>query len=419
MLAFNLSDIITVPFGYLINWLYAFTKNYGVALILFTIIVQLVLMPIRAKGKKSTMKMSRLTPRMQEIQAKYANDQQKQNEALQALYKEEGVSMAGGCLWSFVPLLILLPLYAVVRQPIIYMLHESAEVADQIVKILRELLPDGTFSANTYYHQMVAARYIPQFANEIREAIPTISEATLAGVQFNFLGIDLGTIPNFNIFGWSAYDWSTIGLFLVPLLSAGSQVLSMFIMTKMNNSVITDKDGVQDKEAAKNSQANQTNKIMMIMGPLMSLWIGFTVPAALSLYWFVQGIITIIQDVILTKHYRKIYDAEDAVRLQKALEREREEAEKERLRAERRAANPDGITENTSKKKLQQKQQKEQQAAKPPLPRNTLPGRALRLRRKRKGRPCPASPTAPTARAGLMTPTATAIRRTKLWKRPS
>lgn len=364
MLAFNLSDIITVPFGYLINWLYAFTKNYGVALILFTIIVQLVLMPIRAKGKKSTMKMSRLTPRMQEIQAKYANDQQKQSEALQALYKEEGVSMAGGCLWSFVPLLILLPLYAVVRQPIIYMLHESAEVADQIVKILRELLPDGTFSANTYYHQMVAARYIPQFANEIREAIPTISEATLAGVQFNFLGIDLGTIPNFNIFGWSAYDWSTIGLFLVPLLSAGSQVLSMFIMNKMNNSVITDKDGVQDKEAAKNSQANQTNKILMIMGPLMSLWIGFTVPAALSLYWFVQGIITIIQDVILTKHYRKIYDAEDAVRLQKALEREREEAEKERLRAERRAANPDGITENTSKKKLQQKQQKEQQAAK-------------------------------------------------------
>lgn len=364
MLAFNLSDIITVPFGYLINWLYAFTKNYGVALILFTIIVQLVLMPIRAKGKKSTMKMSRLTPRMQEIQAKYANDQQKQSEALQALYKEEGVSMAGGCLWSFVPLLILLPLYAVVRQPIIYMLHESAEVADQIVKILRELLPDGTFSANTYYHQMVAARYIPQFANEIREAIPAISEATLAGVQFNFLGIDLGTIPNFNIFGWSAYDWSTIGLFLVPLLSAGSQVLSMFIMNKMNNSVITDKDGVQDKEAAKNSQANQTNKILMIMGPLMSLWIGFTVPAALSLYWFVQGIITIIQDVILTKHYRKIYDAEDAVRLQKALEREREEAEKERLRAERRAANPDGITENTSKKKLQQKQQKEQQAAK-------------------------------------------------------
>ena len=160
------------------------------------------------------------------------------------------------------------------------------------------------------------------------------------------------------------YDWAHIGLFLCPLLSAGSQVLSMVIMTKMNNSVVTDKDGLQDEETAKNSQMNQTNKTMMIVGPLMSLWIGFTIPAGLSIYWFVQGLVSIVQDVYLTNRYRKIYDAEDAVRLQKKLEREKEEAEKERQRAERRAANPDGITENTSKKKLAQKQQKEADAAK-------------------------------------------------------
>ena len=118
MLAFNLSDIITVPFGYLMSWLYDLTSNYGVALILFAVIVKLVLFPISAKSKKSTMKMSRLTPRVQELQAKYANDPQKQNEAIQALYKEENASMAGGCLWSLIPLLILLPLYAVIRQPI-------------------------------------------------------------------------------------------------------------------------------------------------------------------------------------------------------------------------------------------------------------------------------------------------------------
>ena len=138
----------------------------------------------------------------------------------------------------------------------------------------------------------------------------------------------------------------------------------MVIMTKMNNSVVTDKDGLQDEETAKNSQMNQTNKTMMIVGPLMSLWIGFTIPAGLSIYWFVQGLVSIVQDVYLTNRYRKIYDAEDAVRLQKKLEREKEEAEKERQRAERRAANPDGITENTSKKKLAQKQQKEADAAK-------------------------------------------------------
>jgi len=132
----------------------------------------------------------------------------------------------------------------------------------------------------------------------------------------------------------------------------------------MNNSLVTDEKGVQDKETAKNSQANQNGKVMMYMMPLMSLWIGFTVPAALSLYWFVQGLVSTAMDVYLTKKYRKIYDAEDLVRLQKAMEEDAIEAEKERVRAERRAANPDGITTNTSKKKLQQQQQREQEAAK-------------------------------------------------------
>ena len=137
-----MDKIITVPFGYLLDWLYQFTTNYGVALILFAIIVQVVLLPITAKSKRSMMKMSRLNPRMKEIQAKYAGDQQKQNEAMQALYKEEGVSMGGGCLWSFVPLLILIPLYSVVRQPIVYMLHETAETAAEIVNVIKTAAPD-------------------------------------------------------------------------------------------------------------------------------------------------------------------------------------------------------------------------------------------------------------------------------------
>ena len=136
-LAFHISDIITIPFGYLLDWLYQFTSNYGIALILFAILVKLLLFPIQAKSKKSMMKMSRLSPLVQKIQARYPDDQQKQNEALQQLYKDEGVSMTGGCLWSFVPLLILLPLYQVVRQPIVYMLHESLDVAEQIIEIIK------------------------------------------------------------------------------------------------------------------------------------------------------------------------------------------------------------------------------------------------------------------------------------------
>lgn len=363
LLAFSLFDIVTVPFGALLALLYQFTQNYGVALILFAIIVKLILFPLTAKSKKSSMKMSRMTPRLNALRDKYANDPQKQSEAIQALYKEEGVSMGGGCLWSLIPLLILFPLYTVVRQPIVYILGQELADAEKIVAVIKEAAP-ALFSTNNFYDQMIAAQQIPNYASLVAEAIPGISETALAGVNFHFLQIDLGAIPSYNVFAWESFSWAYIGAFLMPVLSAGGQVLSMWVSTKLNNSVITNDKGIHDEEAAKKSQANQTSKTMMWMMPLMSLFIGFTLPAALSLYWFIQGIVSLLGDVYLTRKYRKIYDAEDAVRLQKALEQERIEAEKERLRAEKRAANPDGITENTSKKKLQQKQQREAEAAK-------------------------------------------------------
>ena len=363
-LAFDISDIIRIPFGYILDWLYQLTTNYGVALILFAIIVRLVLMPINAKSKKSMMKMSRLQPRIQEIQKKYANDQQKQNEEIQKLQKEEGASMGcGGCLWSFVPLLIMLPLYHVVRQPLQYMLHESLEAATAIVNLVKTNLPEA-FSSNNYYDELSATAYIGQFAEQIKAAGIAVSERTLAGLNFQFLGIDLAQIPTFNVFSESfKWTWNQIGGFLIPCLSAGSQVVSMWLSQRTNNSVITDENGVQDAETAKKSQAAQQTKMMMWTMPLMSLWIGFTVPAALSLYWFVGGVVSMIENQVMTNHYRKIYDAEDAERMKRHQEQLALEAEKERIRAEKRAANPDGITENTSKKKLQQKQKAEEEAA--------------------------------------------------------
>ena len=358
-----MDKIITIPFGYLLDWLYQFTTNYGVALILFAVAVQSIMLPISAKSKKSTMKMARLQPRIQEIQRKYADDKQKQNEAINQLQREEGASLGcGGCLWSFVPILILIPLYQVVRQPIVYMLHESVEVAEGVVAIVKAGIPE-LFGQNPYYDQLIAASYAPQFADAIKEKFPEIGQRVLEGLNFDFLGINLGEVPMFNIFSPSwKWEWSFIGAALIPILSAGQQVLSMLLTQRANNSVVTDKNGLEDKETAKNSQANQTSKVMMWMMPLMSLWIGFTIPCALSLYWLAGGVIRMVEDLVLTKRFRKVYDAEDAERLKKHMAEEAIEAEKERLRAERRAANPDGITENTSKKKLQKKQQAEEAA---------------------------------------------------------
>ena len=363
-LAFKLSDIVTVPFGWLLGFLYDLTSNYGFAMIIFAVIVQLVLMPINAKSKKSMMKMSRMQPRIQEIQKKYEHDQQKQQEAMQQLQKEEGMGMGmGGCLWSLVPMLILFPLFTVIRQPITYILGEGAEVAAQIIAIVKEQAPT-LFSNNNYYDQVVAAGEIATYAKEIAAAIPGISAETLAGINFDFFGINLGAIPDWKFWAWDAFSWANIGAFLIPVISTGSQYLQMLVSQKTNNSVITNEKGVQDKELAENSQTAQQNKSMMLMMPLMTLWIGFTVSAGLSVYWFIGGLVRMISDPIMTKHYRKLYDIEDAERLKRAMELDAIEEEKERIRAERRAANPEGQTQNTSKKKLQKKLLLEEEAAK-------------------------------------------------------
>ena len=361
-LAFQLSDIVIVPFSYLLRFLYQLVNNYGWALILFTILVKIIMIPLTAKSKKSMMQMSRLSPYVQALRTKYANDPQKQNEAIQALYKEEGVSGGCGCLWSFVPLLILLPLYTIVREPITYILGESSEVAAKIVEIIKGAAPEGVFSSNSYYDQMIAAPLIPQYKDLLAEL--NLSAYTLQGVNFTFLGVDLAAIPSFNVFAAGFWTWASVGAFLLPVLSSGTQVLTSLISQKMNNSVITNEKGLEDKETAKNSDANQTTKYMLYMMPIMTLFFGFSMSAAMSLYWLIQSIASTVVDVILTKIYRKEYDNEDSARRLKALQEEAEEAEKERIRAQRRAANPDGITENTSKKKLQQQAQKDKEAAK-------------------------------------------------------
>ncbi len=360
--SFQLGDIVRVPFGWLLKFLYDFT-GYGLALIFFALLVKLVLMPATAKAKKSSMKMSRLSPQIKALQEKYADDPQRQSAEMQNLYKQEGVSLGGSCLWSLLPLLVLIPLYAVIRFPIQYLLGQTADVANAVVTELKTLAPDLMAKA-AGYEQIVAAGNLPTYFDALKEKIPELTEAARNGINFTFLGIDLGAVPSYNFFSKAFWNWASVGAFLIPVLSAGSQLLSMFVSQKMNNSVVTDENGIHDKETAEKSQSNQQNKTMMWVMPIVSLMIGFGIPCALSLYWFAQGIASLLGDIYLTQKYRKIYDAEDAVKLQRLKEQQAIEAEKERLRAERRAANPDGITANTSKKKVQAAKQAEKEAQK-------------------------------------------------------
>lgn len=353
ILAFSFWDIIRVPFGWLMDILNRFTGNYGLALILFSLVLKLILLPASAKSKKSSMAMARLAPLAQAIQDKYADDRNKANMEIQKLYKDEGVSMFGGCLWMLIPLLILIPLYHVIREPITYMLHFSKDEAVAIVEAMKTLNP-GAFGGNSFYDQIVAAAHLTEYAPQLVEAVPSLAGQTLESLNFSFLGIDLAQIPTWRVWTWT-WTWSTVGGALIPLLSALSNILSMTITQKLNSKVATNEKGEVDEAAAKSAAGN--NKTMMLFAPVMSLVIGFMYPCALSLYWLAQGVFGILQDVLLTKHYKKIYADEDDIKRRVAAEKAAAEAERERIRAQRRAENPDGIVGNTSKKKMQNRQQ--------------------------------------------------------------
>ncbi len=339
---------IQIPFGYVLEFFYGFFHNYGIALILFSLAVKVILLPLSMKQKKSMMKTSRLQPKVKQIELACGDDKQKYQQEVNQLYKDEGVSMMGGCLWSLLPLLILFPLYNVIREPLQYLLHLTDSQVES-VKAAFAAAKDIDVKKVDAYWQYTAAADMATYGKGIVENVKSIN--------FNFLGINLGEQPSWKF--WTMRSWSEFGGLLIPIVSGGLNYLAMFISQKTNDTVITDDAG--NKDAA--SATAQTGKAMTFMMPLVSVVFGYIMPLGLSIYWIAQSILGIVQDYFLTKHYRKIYDAEDEIKRQKAAALAEENAEKERIRAAKRAANPDGITENTSKKKQQLRDRQERDAA--------------------------------------------------------
>ena len=340
-------DAIATPFGWLMMVLYNLTDNFGWAIILFGIIVALVLLPFMAKSKKSMMRMSRLQPRMMELQKKHEGNPQKLNEEMSRLYRENKVSPLGGCLWSLLPLFIMLALYRAVVKPLTIMMGVPDEmlapggaIYDQL-QALGYQLSNYTTSTNSFYEQIYQAKFIAenfaQFAALSDKLVP---------MNFNFIGLDLSMTPQWKF--W-AFDFSngtaqTIGLFVLPLISTAMSYFSMFLNRKLQPPVGT----------TQQQQANASSmKTMMYVMPLMSLWIGFVMPAALCVYWIINSLTGIVRETGLTLVFKKQMAKEDEEFNAKERARE-EELERKRQETERlRALNATTVNKNTSKKKQQ------------------------------------------------------------------
>lgn len=276
-----LSDI----FGVLLKWCYNLINNYGVAIILFTILSKLIILPFQMKSKKSMLEMNRLQPKLKELEKRYKNDKEKYSMEVSKLYKKEGVSMFGGCLPLLITLPIMIGLYSVVRQPLT---HIFGITPDQIAKMAEILQANGVTAGITgaaaksaYMLEMGVASYVKDYGNLFAEVAPVLN-----GVSFDFLGIDLAAIPNFKYI---------TPLWIIPILSGVTSWFSGWLMRRSQGAPV-------------NEQTKQTNGMMNVMMPAMSVYIAFVVPTGLGLYWIISNILSAVQEPLLTLYYKKKAD---------------------------------------------------------------------------------------------------------------
>lgn len=268
--------LIVEPFGWLLKICYNFVGNYGVAIIIFTLLSKIVILPFQMKSKKSMMEMQKLQPKLRELEKKYKDDKERYALETQKLYKKEGVSMFGGCLPMLITLPIMIGLYSVVRQPLTYIFDITPE---QIQVLADAFRAEGAKIASTsgYMLQIDVSSLLSKYPDVVASITPN-----LTNLDFNFLGIDLSMVPNFKYI---------TTLWLIPVLSGLTAWISNLLIRRGQGKQITE-------------QAAATNGMMNIMMPLMSVWIAFMVPASLGLYWIISNILTAVQEPLLTAYYK-------------------------------------------------------------------------------------------------------------------
>ena len=289
-------------FGYLLNFIYNFVNNYGLAMILFTLVIKIVMLPLSIKQQKMLKKSSKLQEKMKVLQFKYKNDPEKLNQEMMNLYKEEKMNPFSGCLSTIIQFILLISIFYMVRSPITYMKKVDTNVVNTYVQQLKD---DGK-EVSAAYPEIDIIREL----DYLKEKNP--DDETIKNMSFNmnFLGLDLSKIPQQNLGDWTVY--------IIPVL----YILSSFVSIKLTNTMqsknkkdnsvidVTDKPNKDDKKLIKMEETQaeeefdamaQTNKMMYWMMPIMSVSISLVAPLGLALYWLVNNITMIVEKLVLNK----------------------------------------------------------------------------------------------------------------------
>lgn len=259
-------------FGYILNFLYEFVNNYGLAIILFSIVLKIVMLPISIKQQKTMKKSAKIQAKTKEIQNKYKDNPEKLNQETMDLYKREKMSPFSGCLSAIVQLVLLFSVFYLVRSPLTHMKKVESTIIENYTN---EIKQEEQNKNNPY----------PEIAI-IKEKGPTDENVN---INMEFLGLDLSSIPTQNFSDWRVY--------IIPVLYVATSFVSMRMTTAMNSK----KKKEEETESTEVDAMAQANKSMSYFMPIMSISIAIIAPLGLALYWLISNILMIGERLILNK----------------------------------------------------------------------------------------------------------------------
>ncbi len=262
-----LYTLISTPSGYVMRFIYEFVDNYALSLFLFALLVKVLMLPLTIKQKKAMMEQQRIQPMVQKIQKTYARDQRRMQEELQNLYDREGITPMAGCGTMLIMLPIMIGLYGVIIRPLTYFMQLAPDQIEQIMEIL------AFDKGNNYHFQIELATLIYENFDKVKHVSDSLMQ-----VNFALGPISMAAKPTFGAISI---------LWVMPILSGATAYLQSWLQQKMNP--------MQNN----NPQMQSTNKSMMLMMPLMSLWFGFMLPVGLTFYWICNNVLTLIQESLM------------------------------------------------------------------------------------------------------------------------
>ena len=277
-------------FGYVLNFIYELVQNYGIAIIIFSILLKLLLMPLTIKQQKTMKKTAKIQTKVKELQEKYKNDQMRMNQEMMDLYKKENMSPFSGCLSSIIQIILLFAIFGLVRSPLTYM----KKVDINTINNYKTEIQQSEKSISASYPEISILKYV----NENKGIEDPLY------INMNFFGLDLSNIPQENL------DNPTV--YIIPALYVLTSLVSMKLTTKMTENknkkdeiIEIKKDETKEKEEANpEDMAAQMNKSMSWFMPVMSVTIAIIAPLGLALYWLVNNILMIAERLVLNKIFK-------------------------------------------------------------------------------------------------------------------